>query len=141
MRRLVLAALAVLLVGCGGDTATGPQTVSGNYTLRTVNGTTIPATFYQDEMEKDEFFDGNIALGADNSWTGSLSVRATAVASGGLLFNGPLPVAGTYSLRNGSITLTDGAHGLTMTGTVGGGTLTIGVDLGDVTPTSLVFRR
>ena len=52
--------------------------------VRTVNGAALPATYYQDDVEKDQFFAGTIALAADHSWTGSLSVDATAIPSGPL---------------------------------------------------------
>jgi hypothetical protein len=141
MRRHLLAALAIVLVACGGDNVSGPAPITGTYTLRTVNGTTLPATFYQDEIERDDFFDGNVALASDNSWTGSFSIRAFAVPGGGLLGSGAVPVSGTYSLNNGSITLSDAAHGLVMTGTVSGGSLTVTADLGAVELTSFVFTR
>jgi hypothetical protein len=142
MRRLVLAAVAMLLVACGGDKATAPDGgITGIYMLRSVNGATLPATFYQDDVEKDQFFDGSIALAADHSWTGSLSVDATAIPSGASLFHGPLPISGTYAVNSNSITITDGAHGLSFTGTVSGGTLTVAIDLGDVQTTAMVFRK
>ncbi|MFL5614542.1 MAG: hypothetical protein ACJ796_12850 [Gemmatimonadaceae bacterium] len=140
MRRHMLAALTMLLVACGGDTVSGPAQITGTYTLRTVNGSSLPATFYQDEIERDDFFAGNVSLASDNSWTGSLSVNAVAL-SGGTLFNGALPVSGTYSLNTGSITLSDAAHGLVMTGTISGGTLTVSADLGATQLTSFVFTR
>lgn len=140
MRRHMLAALTMLLVACGGDTVSGPAPITGTYTLRTVNGSSLPATFYQDEIERDDFFAGNVSLASDNSWTGSLSVNAVAL-SGGTLFNGALPVSGTYSLNTGSITLSDAAHGLVMTGTISGGTLTLTADLGATQLTSFVFTR
>ena len=136
----MLAALTMLLVACGGDTVSGPAPITGTYTLRTVNGSSLPATFYQDEIERDDFFAGNVSLASDNSWTGSLSVNAVAL-SGGTLFNGALPVSGTYSLNTGSITLSDAAHGLVMTGTISGGTLTLTADLGATQLTSFVFTR
>jgi len=142
MRRLLLAAFAVLLVACGGDkTTTGPDPVLGTYTLRTVNGLNLPATYYQDPVEKDDFFAGDFTLAADHSWTGSLSVHAIDLTSGGDLFNGPIRVGGAYSLNNGAITLADGKNRLSLTGTVTNGTLSVGVDLGDVRTTSLVFSK
>ena len=141
MRRLVLAAVAMLLVACGGDKATGPDPITGSYSLRTVNGATLPATFYLDNVEKDQLFAGTIALAADHSWTGSLSVDATAIPSGASLFHGPIPVSGTYSLSAGSITITD-PHGLSFTGTVSGGTMTLStIDLDGVQTTALVFSK
>jgi hypothetical protein len=141
MRRHVLAAVAILLVACGGDKATGPNAVTGNYTLRTVNGTSLPATFYQDDVERDEFLAGNIVLADDHSWTGNLTVKATAIPGGDLLFNGPLPISGTYALNASSITITDGAHGLSFSGTVTGGTMNLAIDLGDIQTTALVFSK
>ena len=143
MRRHMLAALAMLLVACGGDKATGPKPdpVIGSYTLRTVNGATLPATFYQDEIEKDQLFAGTITLAADHSWTGSLSVDATAIPGGQVLFHAPIPVSGTYSLNANAITITD-PHGLAFTGTVSGGTMTLSTtDLDGVKQTSLVFSK
>jgi hypothetical protein len=137
----MLAALAMLLVACGGDTVSGPAPVTGTYTLRTVNGASLPATFYQDELERDDFFAGNVALASDNSWTGSLSVHQVAMPGGSTLFNGALPVSGTYSLNNGAITLSDASHGLVMTGSISGGTLTVTADLGATELTSFVFTR
>lgn len=141
MRRHVLAALAMLLVACGGDKATGPEPVTGSYTLRTVNGATLPATYYQDAVEKDQLFAGTIALAADHSWTGSLSVDATTIPGGQVLFHGAIPVSGTYALNASSITITD-PHGLSFTGTVSGGTMTLStIDLDGVQTTALVFSK
>jgi len=141
MRRHVLAAVAMLLVACGGDNSTGPQTVTGTYTLRTVNGVSLPATFYQDDYERDDFFDGNVVLAADHSWSGTFSIRAIELPGGGILGSGDVPVSGTYSLNNGAITLTDAVHALQWSGTVGAGTLAIGADLGNLQTTALVFRK
>jgi len=142
MRRHVLAALAMLLVACGGDKATGPDPVTGSYTLRTVNGAALPATYYQDDIERDQLFAGTISLAADHSWTGSLSVDATGIPGGELLFHGPIPVSGTYALNASSITITDAAHALTLNGTVTGGTMTLSTtDLDGIQQTALVFSK
>ena len=44
-RALALTAVVLAASGCGGDSSTAPQTLAGTYTLRTVNGTAVPATF------------------------------------------------------------------------------------------------
>jgi len=141
MRRHVLVALAMLLVACGGDKATGPEAVTCSYTLRTVNGSALPATFYQDDVEKDQLFAGTISLAADHSWTGSLSVDATAIPGGQVLFHAPIPVSGTYALNASTITITD-PQGLSFTGTVSGGTMTLATtDLNGIQQTALVFSK
>lgn len=141
MRRYVLASLAMLVIACGGDKAVGPASVSGTYTLQTVNGQTVPAAFYQDSLEKDEFVNGSVALADDNSWTGSLGLRGTDMTTNEMFLNTTAPIGGTYSLRNGQITLTDAFNGLVFTGTVAGGTLSVGTELIVGAPTAFVFHK
>lgn len=141
MRRLVLAGVAMLLVACGGDkTSTGLDTVSGTYTLRTVNGAAVPTIVYQDSKEKDELLGGNVTLGADNSWSGLLSIRATDLSSGSA-FGGTYPIGGTYTLSGNTITLTDSPDMLSFNGTVSGGTLNVGGDIGLGMMTSFVYQK
>ncbi|HEY2852992.1 MAG TPA: hypothetical protein VGJ18_09120 [Gemmatimonadaceae bacterium] len=140
MRKLVLSALLAVLVACGGD-ATGPNaSLYGNYTLRTVDGNNVPAVVYQDTLEKDELTAGNINLNGDLTWSGSLSVRATLLATGAIATLS-LPANGTYTTSSGTITLTETSDGAQLVGTVGGGTLTLGGDIGTGSSTTLVFKR
>lgn len=127
MRRYVLASLAMLVIACGGDSALAPESVAGSYTLQTVNGNTLPAVFYQDSQEKDEFVNGGVALSADNSWSGKLTLRGTDLTTN-QEYGFTAPIGGTYSLKSGSITLTDANNGLTFQGTVSRGTLSIDTD-------------
>jgi hypothetical protein len=141
MRRLLGSALLVLLVACGGDKATGPNaSVTGNYTLRTVNGNSVPAVVFQDAQEKDELTGGNINLNADNTWSGSLSAKATNLATGSVV-TASVPANGTYTNNNGSLTLTDSQDASQLTGTVGGGTLSISGDIGLGSLVTLVFKK
>jgi len=140
MRKLVLSAVLAVLVACGGD-ATGPNaSLYGNYTLRTVDGNNVPAVVYQDTLEKDELTAGNINLNSDLTWSGSLSVRATLLATGAIATLS-LPANGTYTTSSGTITLTETSDGAQLVGTVGGGTLTLGGDIGTGSSTTLVFKR
>jgi hypothetical protein len=140
VRKLVLFALLAVLVACGGD-ATGPNaSLYGNYTLRTANGNNVPAVVYQDTLEKDELTAGNINLNSDLTWSGSLSVRATLLATGAVA-SLSLPANGTYTTSSGTITLTETSDGAQLVGTVGGGTLTLGGDIGTGSSTTLVFKR
>jgi len=141
MRRYVLASLAMLLIACGGDKAVGPVSVAGSYTLQTVNGTKVPAAFYQDSQERDEFVNGSVLLSDDHSWTGQLGLRGTDLTTNEMFINTNAPIGGTYSLKDGQITLTDPFNGLMFTGTVGGGTLSIGIDIVLGSTTTLVFRK
>jgi hypothetical protein len=141
MRRLLGSALLALIVACGGDKATGPNaSVTGNYTLRTVNGNNVPAVVFQDAQEKDELTGGNINLNADNTWSGSLSAKATNLSTGAFV-TASVPANGTYSNNNGAITLTDSQDGSQLTGTVSGGTLSISGDPGLDAVVTLVFKK
>jgi len=141
MRKLICFALLAGLIACGGDSATGPNaSITGNYTLRTVNGNSVPAVVFQDAQVKEEVTAGNINLNADKTWSGSLSARATNLTNGATA-TVSVPANGTYTTNNGSITLTDASDNSQLVGTVGGGTLTIGGDIGLGTVITLVFKQ
>jgi len=140
MRRYVLASLAMLLIACGGDSAVAPESVAGSYTLQTVNGNRVPAVFYQDSQEKDEFVSGSVALSSDNSWSGNLTLRGTDLTTS-QEYSFTAPIGGTYSLSSGSITLTDANNALTFKGTVGGGKLAIGSEIVFGCTTAFMFQR
>jgi hypothetical protein len=141
MRRYVLASLAMLLIACGGDKAVGPATVSGTYTLQTVNGNKVPAAFYQDSQELDEFVSGTVMLADDNSWSGQLGVRGTDLTTNEKFIDTNAPIGGTFSFKNGQITLTDSFNGLVFTGTIAGGTLSVGTQIVLGAPTAFVFHK
>src|SRR5438105_15543976 len=128
MRRFLLAGLAMLLVACGGSTAAGPETLSGTYTLRTVDGKTVPAVVFQDSQERDEVLSGSITLSSDKSWSGILAVRATDLTSS-QVFPQTFPIGGTYTVSGGSITLTDTANHHLLRRRVRGGTPTSCLEL------------
>jgi len=69
-----------------------------------------------------------------------LSIRATDLSSG-QVFGGSYPIGGTYSLSGNTITLTDSPDLLSFTGTVSGGTLNIGGDIGLGTTTALMYQK
>jgi hypothetical protein len=140
MRKVIGALLLAMLVACGGDKATGPEAIAGTYTLRTVNGASVPAVVFQDSQEKDELTGGSISLNADKTWSGTLTAKVTDLTTGA---SGTFaaPANGTYTSNGGTITLTDSQDGSQLTGTVGGGTLTIGGDIGLGVVLTLVFKR
>ena len=141
MRKLIGSILLAMVVACGGDKATGPNaSITGNYTLRTVNGNTVPAVVFQNTTEKEELTAGNVNLNADRTWSGSLSLRSTNLTNGATATLS-LPANGTYTNNNGSITLTDASDNSQLTGTVGGGTLTIVGDTGLGSFVTLVFKQ
>lgn len=143
MRKTLVVALLLTVAACGGDKVTGTKEFTGSYSLRTVNGGGLPAVVFLDDTEKDEVTGGTINLASDNTWSGTLGIRATDVTDGTVFLDFPaFPIAGTYSVSGSSITIDDPSHGLTFTGTVGGGELAIGTDLvGLGTITALVYHK
>ena len=142
MRKSLLAALVVTLVACGGDKATGPQSVTGSYTLHTVNGANIPQSVYQDASQKLEVTAGTMVLNAGNTWSGTLGLRLTDLATGQQQAEPAIPFdGGTYTLNGSSLTLNDPTEDLVFTGSVVNGTLTLTVDLGLPSPTTLGYTK
>lgn len=130
MRKSLLAALVFTLAACGGDKVTGPQNVTGSYTLRTVNGANPPSAVYQDAQQKLELTDGTLVLTADNKWSGTLGLRLTDLSTGDHQDQPGIPLdGGTYTVSGSSLTLNDPTEGLTFTGSVTNGTMTVNVGL------------
>ena len=100
IRRVFLAALVFGLVGCG---ITGPEDVSGTYTLRTVRigggaspRAELPAVFFEIGTSfLVEVTAGSITLNEDLTCSLSITLRET---DGGTVTTSPRTVVGTYTL-------------------------------------------
>jgi len=69
-RSLRVASFLFLALSCGGDT-TGPGSIVGNYTLRTVNSRNLPA----DIGDGIEMLSGTLAMREDGTCTLNLRFR------------------------------------------------------------------
>ena len=129
IRRVFLTFLVFGMVGCGGVDVTDPGSVSGTYTLQTVNGDALPAVLFQDETTLLEVTAGSITLNQDRSCSTSMSLRQT---QDGVVATETETGVCTYALDSGSITVTDSANPLTpTTGSLTGSSITV-TDDGDV---------
>ena len=110
MRKLGMLVLAVGLAACAND-ATAPSTsVEGSYTLKTVNGTTLPYTFSNGVQLVNE----QLVLNTDGSFTDQSQYS-----------NGQTSVdTGYWTNLNGSITFNDVTAGITYQGSLSGTVLT-----------------
>src|SRR5579864_8422923 len=80
VRRVLMATMAVgLLVACGDSGATVPPAsrVAGTYTLRTINGSALPALLIQNVSGKLEVLDDAYTLSANLTYAEVGHVRTT----------------------------------------------------------------
>jgi len=108
MRRLVARLLGfgalVTLAACASDssTNTGPASVAGTYTLRTVNGSPLPYTLFDFGGDKYEITAGAVTLEAGGRWTATSADRTT---EGTSVVTSTFTTTGTYTLAGTVITL------------------------------------
>jgi hypothetical protein len=111
MKLIITAALAIVMAACGSQDATSPSTsVSGDYALRTVNGSPLPYTFSDGTTLTSDV----LTLRSDGTFSESAQFRDGTV----------LVLQGFYSANNGAIAFTDQDTGTTFSGSVSGDVLT-----------------
>ncbi|MFC1531138.1 hypothetical protein ACFL5T_02725 [Gemmatimonadota bacterium] len=124
---LVALLLPFAVSSCGGDDdggSTGPDTsVFGTYSLETVAGAGLPYIVLQAGVEKIEITAGSWRINSDNTWSSSVSVRATNAAGQTNTF--VEPSAGTFTRSGNSFVFTDAEDASQQTGSVSGDVLTI----------------
>ena len=136
-RGLLLAFLVLGLVACGGIDLTDPGSVSGAYTLRTINGEELPSALLQNGTTYLlEITAGTLTLNQDLTCILSLTVRET---DGGIIDADTWTPEFTYALSNGSITLTAGT--ILLSGSITGSSITLTWPLSANDENVLVFRK
>lgn len=78
MRRALIAILMSSFLACSGDGIAGSSTVNGAYTLRSINGSSLPYTISGSGANKTEILDDVITLyeGGTYASAAGLSARA-----------------------------------------------------------------
>jgi hypothetical protein len=85
MSRSSLAGLVAALLlsnGCATDTLAPGNDRFGRYTLRTINGSGVPALVFESTSARLEFVSGSLRLNRDNSYTDSTDVKVTPLKGG-----------------------------------------------------------
>jgi hypothetical protein len=122
MRRFVALLVFAATVACGGDSSTSPSaSVTGTYTLKSVNGSQLPFTVFDFGTEKYEILDDAVILSEGGTWTESGTDRSTL---NGQATTSTITDAGTYTLNGTAITFVSAQTGTT-NGSVSSNTLTI----------------
>jgi hypothetical protein len=140
--KLGISLLAALAMGaCGGDKSTGTKaSLPGTYTMKTVNGSTLPVTYYQDASEKDEITSGNLVINSNNTFSETASFRVTL---SGQTSTSSSTCTGTFTQNGNSITFTEAVSsnedcgGSYVGSWSNGNTLTVAFDAG----IQVVYRK
>ena len=121
-RPALAAALLLVAAACGSDTGTGPDdgSITGSYTLRTINGQNLPYTTLSSGLNKAEVLSSSLSLNADGTFREERSMRRT---HAGVAITEAEPKFGTYTSTGSGVTFkaTDGAQA---SGTRGSGSIT-----------------
>jgi hypothetical protein len=123
MRRRVLAGLFIVCSGaCFGGSTIGSPSITGEYTLRTVNGSPLPYTLSGSGTDKTELVRDAITLYQGGTFARSRDSRITA---GGQVTNNNESDTGSYTIFGTSVALRSNATGQTMQATISGNTMTV----------------
>ena len=95
--------LALALAACSDSTSPITGTLSGNYSLRTANGVSVPGIASQDATGVYEVLHGRIVLNSDFSFVDSLQDRFT--PTGGATQPRIDVRVGTYAQTGNNVTL------------------------------------
>lgn len=126
MRRLLVLALAAAttMAAAGCSDSTGPgDSLAGSYSLRTVNGSSLPVTVVVSAGYQLDVIGGSINLDAQGNYTGITTYRETYSGQPSTQYNDT--ITGYWTLTGNQLTLVDNSTGATYTGTVSGSSITL----------------
>lgn len=120
-RPALVAALVLVGAACGGD-GTGPDegSVVGSYTLRTINGQSLPYTTLSAGVNRAEVLSSSLSLNPDGTFREERSVRRT---HAGVSVTEADAKFGTYTSTGAGLTFR-ATTGTQASGTRGGGSIT-----------------
>jgi hypothetical protein len=101
MRRVLMGLIVMLCVACLQGGLTGSSTVTGAYTLRTINGSALPYTIASSGTSKTEIVDDVITLFQGGTYAESGHSRTTLA---GQVSNESNSETGSYGLVGTSVT-------------------------------------
>lgn len=122
MFRALLGLLMLVSVGCFDDYSTGVGTVTGAYTLRTINGAALPYTYNVDAATRKEIIDDMITLFSGGSYSRTQHANTTV---GGQTTSETNTESGAYLLVGTSVTLNPSPSGRSTVTTIEGKTMTL----------------
>jgi hypothetical protein len=105
VRSLLIAFVLTFVVACDSGKVIGTSSVTGTYTLRTINGSSLPYTLPGGGTTKTEILDDVLNLYQGNTYAESGHSRVTV---NGQVTDQTISEAGSYSVFGTSITFTSG---------------------------------
>jgi hypothetical protein len=122
MVRALLALTLVFSVACFDDYSTSVGTITGAYTLRTINGAALPYTINVNATTRKEIIDDIITLFSGGTYSRTQHANTTV---SGQTTSETTTESGPYQLLGTSVTLTPSGGGPTTITTIDGRTMTI----------------
>jgi hypothetical protein len=122
MVKVLLGLLMLVSVACFDDYSTGVGTVTGAYTLRTVNGAALPYTYNVDATTQKQIIDDMITLFSGGSYSRTQHANITA---SGQTTSQTNTESGIYQLLGTSVTLNPSPAGRSTVTTIDGRTMTL----------------
>lgn len=119
--RTAIVLLTVAGISSCDDGVVGSSTVTGAYTLRTVNGASLPFTSSQSATSKSEILDDVITLFQGGTYAQTAHVRTT---TNGTAVTATIEGAGSYQLLGTSITMITGDRSSQRIGQINANTMT-----------------
>ncbi len=111
MRKIAMLALAIGMAACTTDSTAPSTSINGTYSLRTINGATLPYSFGNGlSLVSDQ-----LVLGTDGNFTDTSRYSDGTTST----------EYGYYNNLNGSVTFNDQTAGLTYQGSLSGTVLTV----------------
>ena len=131
MRKLLAVVITLIAVGCGDSTAPAGS-VAGTWTLKTINGFSVPFVSPQSGGNTIELTSDIITATATGTFTQMTVVKTT---TGGQVTIDSIPDAGSYTISGHTVTFDFTSDAPTGSGILDGNTLTVTTDI------TLVYKR
>ncbi len=122
MRRLLIGLVAMLSLGCTEINVEGSANLNGTYTLRSVNGQSLPYTVSSSGTTKVERLDDAISLYSGGTWSSTGHIRTT---TNGTAVTQAVNLTGPFTSFGTSLSLRVNETGGTTVAVYSANTLTI----------------
>ena len=122
MRTGLWGLIVAFSAACLGEGLTGSSTITGDYTLRSINGSPLPYTISGSGANRTEIVGEVITLYQGGTYARS---RDSRIVVDGQMTSESSAEAGSYTLLGTSVTMVNGANGQTTLASINANTMTI----------------